>query len=78
MKSPHREALRWFLQAEDDYRFVEWALEERRFFDKGCFIAQQSGEKAIKACLYAMGQRKVLGHSLHEMALELIDSDSRF
>ena len=78
MKSPHREALRWFLQAEDDYRFVEWALEERRFFDKGCFIAQQSGEKAIKACLYAMGRRKVLGHSLHEMALELIDSDSRF
>ena len=78
MKSPHREALRWFLQAEDDYRFVQWALGKKRFFDKGCFIAQQSGEKAIKACLYAMGQRKVLGHSLHEMALELIDSDSRF
>lgn len=78
MKSPHREALRWFLQAEDDYRFVEWALDEKRFFDKGCFIAQQSGEKALKACLYAMGRRRVLGHSLHEMARELIDSDARF
>ncbi len=78
MKSPHREARRWFLQAEDDYRFVQWALSEKIFFDKACFIAQQSGEKALKACLYALGNRRVIGHSLHEMAKELSDADSRF
>lgn len=78
MKSPHREALRWFCQAEDDCRFVQWAWQEQRFFDKGCFIAQQSGEKALKACLYALGSRRVIGHSLHEMATDLSDADNRF
>lgn len=78
MKSPAKEALRWFLQAEDDCRFVQWCVDEKRFFDKGCFIAQQAGEKALKACLYGMGHRRVLGHSLLEMAGYLLDADSRF
>jgi HEPN domain-containing protein len=53
MKAPEKESARWFLQAEDDLRFVEWLWKEGIFFDKGCFMSQQAGEKALKACLYA-------------------------
>ncbi len=78
MKEPAREALRWFLQAEDDLRFVEWVTREGIFFDKGCFIAQQAGEKALKACLYGVGMRRVIGHSLYEMTQELAKRDEHF
>ena len=78
MREPAREALRWFLQAEDDLRFVEWVTREGIFFDKGCFIAQQAGEKALKACLYGVGMRKVIGHSLYEMTQELAKRDELF
>jgi HEPN domain-containing protein len=59
-------------------RFVEWVRREGAFFDKGCFISQQSGEKALKACLYARGERRVLGHSLFELLQELKRSDICF
>ncbi len=78
MKETAKEALRWFLQAKDDYEFVEWVLKGGMFFDKGCFIAQQSGEKALKACLYATGKRRVIGHSLFEMANELVENEKSF
>lgn len=78
MKSSEREARRWFEQALDDLRFVEWVRREGVFFDKGCFIAQQSGEKALKACLYARGERRVVGHSLFELSQELMRTDSSF
>jgi len=51
MKGAEREAKRWILQAEEDLQFVEWILKERVFFDKGCFVSQQAGEKAFKSCL---------------------------
>ena len=78
MKAPEIEARRWFQQAEDDMRFVEWTRKEGLFFDKGCFIAQQAGEKALKACLYATGRRHVIGHSLFEMILELSKLEENF
>jgi HEPN domain-containing protein len=78
MKKPGQESLRWALQAKDDHRFVNWVKSEGQFFDKGCFIAQQAGEKILKACLYALGQRRVFGHSLFEMATELSRHDERF
>ncbi len=71
MKETEREARRWYLQAMDDKRFAEWVLQEGRFYDKGCFIAQQAGEKALKSCLYAAGNRRVLGHSLFDSCVEL-------
>ncbi|MFZ5759484.1 MAG: HEPN domain-containing protein [Thermodesulfobacteriota bacterium] len=64
-----RESLRWSAQAEDDYRFVCWVKKQGGFHDKTCFMAQQAGEKMLKACLYATGQRKIWGHSLAEMVL---------
>jgi len=55
-----------------------WASREKSFFDKGCFIAQQAGEKKLKACLYGIGKRQVLGYSLVELTAELSRKDSRF
>jgi len=78
MKTPEKEAKRWFSQAEDDLRFVTWVRKEGLFFDKGCFISQQAGEKALKACLYATGRRHVIGHSLFEMIRELSTIDETF
>ncbi|MCX8011717.1 MAG: HEPN domain-containing protein [Desulfobacterota bacterium] len=57
--------------------FVEWVYKEK-FFDKGCFIAQQAGEKALKACLYGCGERRVIGHSLFELAEALSLKDVSF
>ena len=71
MNDPAREARRWILQAKDDLRFVEWVRAEGAFFDKACFLSQQAGEKALKACLYGLGRRRVLGHSLIELLEDL-------
>ena len=63
MKDPNQEALRWFIQSEDDLEFVRWLSGEKKFLDKRCFVAQQSAEKAMKTCLYAKRERIVIGHS---------------
>ena len=78
MKTSEKEATRWMHQSEDDFKFVQWVLSENVFFDKGCFVAQQAGEKALKACLYARGERRVFGHSLFELSNELSQRDGRF
>jgi HEPN domain-containing protein len=78
MKENEREALRWYRQAEDDLRFAEWVLHEGRFFDKGCFISQQAGEKALKSCLYAAGSRRVFGHSLVDSCTEVLPQSPAF
>jgi len=78
MKTSEKEAARWIRQSEDDFKFVQWVLSENVFFDKGCFIAQQAGEKALKACLYAVGRRSLIGHSLFELSSELSKQNSRF
>lgn len=78
MKDLIRESLRWSAQAEDDYRFVCWVKKQGGFHDKTCFMAQQAGEKMLKACLYATGQRKIWGHSLAEMVLTLGEKHPTF
>ncbi len=78
MKEAEKEARRWHLQAKDDFKFVKWVLREGVFFDKGCFLSQQAGEKVIKACLYSIGKRRVIGHSLYEMVSELAAIDEKF
>lgn len=72
------EARRWYLQAMDDAEFVNWVVQEKKYFDKGCFVAQQAAEKALKACLYALGERVVLGHSTFELSNRLVGHDPSF
>jgi len=73
------EALRWVGQAEDDLRFARLGLAEE-FYAQACFLAQQSGEKALKAIRYLRGERRVVGHSLvvlvESLRDELPDADA--
>ncbi len=72
MRDRHAEAERWLRQAEHDLAFGRLALKER-FFAQACFVAQQTGEKALKAIAYAQGERVVIGHSLVELVSRLQD-----
>lgn len=60
------EGMRWLEQAEED---LKWArdLAERGGYHIACFLAQQVGEKALKALLYAEGEEIVLGHSVERL-----------
>jgi HEPN domain-containing protein len=70
MRDSRAEAERWLRQAEHDLAFGRLALKER-FYAQACFVAQQSGEKALKAIAYALGDRVVIGHSLVELTSRL-------
>lgn len=82
MKNSHQEARRWFLEARNDFGFLtvflEQRLGEKGHFNIGCFIAQQAGDKALKACLFALGERVVLTHSLRAMVEQLAISEPKF
>lgn len=70
MKDSEKEADRWKKQAENDLQFAQLALREG-FYAQACFIAQQTGEKALKALAYRQGKRFVIGHSLLELIKDL-------
>ena len=65
------EAHRWFQQASYDLKATRWNIQGG-FYDTACFLAQQSGEKALKSPLYYQGARRaaLLTHSLVEMVRE--------
>lgn len=65
------EAKRWFQQASYDLKAVRWNIQGG-FYDTACFLAQQSGEKALKSILYYLGARRTVlfTHSLLEMMQE--------
>lgn len=65
------EATRWYQQAAYDLKAARWNIEGG-FHDTACFLAQQSGEKALKSLLYYLGARKqaLFTHSLVEMIHE--------
>jgi HEPN domain-containing protein len=54
LKDPQRDAGRWLAEAEVDLNLSERIAGE--FPARACFHAQQAGEKALKAILYAAGQ----------------------
>ena len=70
MRSKRDDARLWLRQAEDDYRFGRSALKNR-FHAQTCFIAQQVGEKAVKAVHYQLGNRPVIGHSIQALLKRL-------
>jgi HEPN domain-containing protein len=74
LKRPEYDATRWLAQARDDLAFARWVLGADRFYDKGCFVAQQAAEKALKAALYLDGARIVLGHSILDLLERLISN----
>lgn len=60
----------WFKQAEDD---LCWARDSfaAGHFAQTCFIAQQVGEKALKAVALHRGYTQVKSHSILEIARAL-------
>ncbi len=68
------EAQRWFHQASYDLKAAQWNLEGE-FYDTTCFLAQQSGEKALKSLLYFIGSRRpaLMTHSLVDMIQKSAD-----
>ena len=68
-RSPLEEGRRWLEQAEEDLRWAD-DLARRGGYHIACFLAQQVGEKALKAFLYASGEEIVLGHSVERLCAE--------
>src|SRR5262249_40723694 len=62
------EATRGFRQAEYDLKAGRWSIQGG-FFETAVFLAQQTGEKALKSLLYYLGARRtaLFTHSLVEM-----------
>ena len=63
---PYEEGMRWLEQAIEDLRWCQ-DLAERGGYHIACFLAQQVGEKALKAFAYAQGEEIVLGHSVERL-----------
>lgn len=76
-RSSLEEGRRWLDQAAEDLR---WArdLAQRGGYHIACFLAQQIGEKALKAFLYARGEEVVLGHSIDRLCRDAVRLDPEF
>jgi len=66
-RSSREEGLRWLEQSEADLLGAQ-VLFENKVYHLVCFIALQAAEKAIKAFLYARGEKIVTGHSVTALA----------
>ena len=76
-RSALEEGTRWLEQAEEDLR---WAtdLADRGGYHIACFWAQQVGEKAVKAFLYAKGDEIVIGHSIEHLCRDATPWEAQF
>lgn len=75
---PGREAgLRWLRQAEHDLAVAKRHLEQGDYSD-ACFVAEQAGQKVLKAFLVAQGQRSVPLHSVAQLAQRCAEIDRDF
>ncbi len=71
------EARRWLAQARHDADAA--ALNAREGYAAlACFLAQQAAEKALKAYLYAQGERAVVGHATHLLLRRCQHYDASF
>jgi len=71
------EGRRWLEQAMED---LKWAkdLAERGGYHIACFLAQQVGEKALKAYTYAQKEEIVIGHSIERLCHFASKFDAEF
>jgi HEPN domain-containing protein len=77
MRDPQIEGDRWFRQAKDDLEAAR-TLAGGKHHAAACFYSQQASEKALKAVLFASGERTVLGHAVTELLRRCADRDPRF
>ena len=67
----------WFDQARADLAAAEDSAATRHH-EWACFQAQQAGEKALKAVLYARGRTSIVTHSLRRLVRESAAIDTGF
>lgn len=75
MKDPKGEGNRWLEQARRDLDAAR-TIRAQGLWWIACFQAQQAAEKAVKAFLYASGERLVLGHSVAELLKDAAGVDA--
>jgi len=64
--------MRWLLTARQDLSAAQ-SLSENGFHAQSCFLAQQSGEKAVKALWY-LYDLEPWGHSIQRLVAEFPDT----
>ena len=69
-----REAERWLQTAEEDLEAAELLLDAGKYAHC-CFLAQQSGEKAVKALWY-LADAYPWGHSIQRLVIDFPDRES--
>lgn len=67
----------WFEQAQADLRAAEDSARTEHY-EWACFQAQQAGEKALKAFLYARGRTSIVSHSLRRLLQECAMDEAAF
>jgi HEPN domain-containing protein len=67
------EANRWLLTAKEDLQAAT-ALKEANMFAHACFMAQQSGEKALKALWFGT-DNDPWGHSIQKLVMQFPQPD---
>ncbi len=67
----------WLEQAEADLRAADLSMAGGSY-EWACFQAQQAGEKALKAHLYARGLTSIMSHSLRLLLRECVKLDASF
>jgi HEPN domain-containing protein len=67
----------WLEQAEADLRAASLSASGSAY-EWACFQAQQAGEKALKAYLYARGFTSIISHSLRRLLRECETLDASF
>lgn len=72
-----RLAIKWLRQADADLKAARDSLKDGNY-EWSCFQSQQSGEKALKACLYEKGYTSIMTHSLKELIKECLKLDTLF
>lgn len=75
LEKQHQEALRRLKTAEEDLGAAR-GLRSLKKYSHACFLAQQCGEKALKALWYALGHDP-WGHSIQKLMVDMPDKASR-
>lgn len=74
---PAQAAQDWLRQAESDLEAGR-VLAKSGHYAQSCFLAQQAGEKGIKAFLTRAGERLIVGHDVGALLIRAKARDARF
>ena len=77
MKKSRSDAIRWLKQATHDLEIAQKHLTDQYYSD-ACFMAEQTGQKALKAYLFSQGERFVSEHSLVALVQKCRGHDQNF